>query len=351
MSTFKLLGSRVAAFAVLAGALGFLPGCKTPGEHRTAEPTAGLAGQNAGQKSCDNWKKDASLAVACSNPFRMTAHQPATEPRDARAGSKESECAYYIKARLCLSDCDESQRNRLLGYYQTCQGVTGLAAGDYRFAEGCAGNEEFTSYTEKMRYCLQEQSAMFNERDCHSCREVIDGSGGPFEGIIGSHTPCNATAGFCALSETSLRCFGAGLGFSWRGVLGSHSATGSVRSVGFCHLMAQAATCSSSGRQGYGGFMTFWRALCSGYQAGCEAAQGQTGTFTGTAIEGIVGAGSRTFDVASCKLSCPLPEDLNRVSGFGGLAAGYLFEKISAAAGRGGVLGAESACRDLVGTR
>lgn len=307
--------------------------------------------QSVAAPACPNVNQGAGLADSCSNLFKVTAHPPAGQDVIATAGVKEHECGYYLRLRLCLTDCSESERNRLLGYYQTCMGVTGLASGDYKFVEGCAGNQEFTSYMETMRHCLQKSSVAFNtDNDCHSCKQIIDGAGGPYDGIIGSHTPCNGSAGFCDLSETSLRCFGAGMGSSWTGVLGSHSATGSIRSVGFCHLVSQAASCAASSEQGYGAFMTFWRALCGGYQAGCEAVQGGTGTFVGNAIESIAGGGSRTFDAVSCKLSCPLPEDLNRVSGFGGNGAGYLFEKISAAVGRGGVLAGESACRGMVGT-
>jgi len=335
-------------FTIFLGISIFAGGCRTtsfPQNNQDANI------QSVSAPACLNVNQGPGLAASCSNLFKVTAHPPADDLFSATAGVKEHECSYYLRLRLCLTDCDESQKNRLLGYYQTCMGVTGLASGDYKFVEGCAGNSEFTSYMESMRHCLQKSSVAFNaDNACHTCKQIIDGSGGPYDGIIGSHTPCNSIAGFCNLSETSLRCFGAGLGSSWTGVLGSHSATGSIRSVGFCHLVSQAASCAAVSDQGYGGFMNFWRALCGGYQGGCEAVQGRSGTFIGNAIESITGIGSSGFDVVSCKLSCPLPEDLNRVSGFGGPGAGYLFEKISAAVGRGGVLAGESACRDMVGT-
>jgi hypothetical protein len=250
---------------------------------------------------------------------------------------------------MCLTDCTEIDKSRLLGYYQTCMGMTGLAAGDYKFVEGCSENAEYLRYAEKMRYCLQNKSIEFNDKKCHTCKEVVQGDGGPYSGIIGSHTPCNSSSGFCKLSEHSLRCFGAGLGSSWRGVLGSHSVAGSVRSVGTCHLLAQSAMCATTAKKGYEGFMTFWRSLCTGYQAGCVAMQKDTGTFIGNASDGLFGGGSKTFDVASCKASCPLPDDLNIVGKYGGSVSGYVFEEIAGAIGTGGVLRAEEVCRSVLG--
>ena len=297
----------------------------------------------ASSPACHNWRQDEAFSGVCRKPFVVSAG-------DQNIGIKEQECSYYLRLRMCLSDCDEMQRNRLLGYYQTCMGVTGLAAGDYKFVPGCSSNDQFKTYTVKMRQCLQRSSVRFNGGACHTCAEVIDGTGGPYDGIIGSHTPCNATSGFCELTQDSLRCFGAGLGSSWQGIAGNHSVLGSARSVGFCHLLSQAASCASTGRQGRDGFLKFWRGLCSGYQAGCEAMQAGTGTLAGNAIEGITGAGGEMVNKVSCKLSCPLPEDLNRLTIVGGDVAGYMFEKLTSSMGRGGVLSAEDTCRSIIGT-
>ncbi|MEY4630555.1 MAG: hypothetical protein RIQ81_675 [Pseudomonadota bacterium] len=297
--------------------------------------------------ACSNWQTSPSLAQSCRNPFVVTA-----DPSEL--GLKEMECGYYMRLRLCLTDCDEGEKNRLLGYYQTCAGVTGLASGDYAFVKGCDSNAQFKAYTLKMRRCLQESSVRFNANACHSCAQVIEGAGGSFDGIIGSHTPCNAVAGFCDLSPESLRCFGAGLGSSWQGVAGNHSVLGSARSVGFCHLLSQAASCASTGEStgqpGYQGFMTFWRSLCSGYQAGCIAMQSNTGTTAGNAVDGIFGGGGATVDKLGCKAACPMPEDLNKLTVVGGNVGGYLFEKMVSSMGRSGVLGAEETCRSFIGT-
>jgi hypothetical protein len=313
-------------------------GCKSVHQDRSSKLT------ETSELVCQNRRADEPVNNVCRNPFVVSAG-------DEDIGLKEKECSYYLGLRMCLTDCNQFQRNRLLGYYQTCMGVTGLAAGDYKFVSGCSSNDQFKAYTVKMRQCLQRSSVNFNTSTCHTCAEVIDGAGGPYDGIIGSHTPCNETSGFCELSQDSLKCFGAGLGSSWQGVAGNHSVMGAARSVGFCHLLSQAASCASTGRQGREGFLRFWRGLCVGYQAGCVAMQAGTGTLAGNTIEGITGKGGETVNKVSCKLSCPLPEDLNRLTVVGGDVAGYLFEKLTSSIGRGGVLSAEDNCRSIIGTR
>ena len=321
-----------------------LAACKS-----VAPPTAEV--QDAVGLQCPNWKQDPDLDLLCRDPFKTMASPTSSEAEQAAPGFKEHQCEYYLRVRSCLSDCNEYQKNRLLGYFQTCMGVSGLAVGDYDFVEGCRNNPEFSRYVGDMRYCIQDRSRNFNSASCRTCNQVIDGAGGSFEGIIGSHTPCNELSGFCKLGTTSLRCFGAGLGSSWRGVFGTHSAQGASRSVGVCHLLAQGASCAAKNQVGYDGFMSFWRALCGGYQKGCEAMQGATGSTTSNTLGGIFGDGTKqATDIVSCKLSCPLPEDMNRVSMMGGSAAGYVFNRIVESLGRNGVLGAEAECRRIFGT-
>ena len=307
--------------------------------------------RDTGGAQCPNWKQNQSTDLLCRNPFKTIASPVANPVEQAAPGFKEQECEYYLRVRGCLSDCNEYEKNRLLGYFQTCMGVSGLAVGDYNFVEGCRNNPEFSGYVVNMRYCLQETSRDFNTSSCHTCKQVLEGAGGSDEGIIGSHTPCNESSGFCKLSATSLRCFGAGLGSSWRGVFGSHSAQGSSRSVGFCHMLAQGSSCAANKKIGYDGFMGFWRALCGGYQKGCEAMQNATGSTLSNTLGGLFGDTTRqTTDILSCKLSCPLPEDINRVSIVGGIAVGYVFDHIVEALGRNGVLGVEAECRRMFGT-
>ena len=200
-------------------------------------------------------------------------------------------CAFYRRLLACQKGCSEMDKNRIIGYYQTCSGMTQLASpsaipdhaiyglgrdgGDLMTA--CSLNKNFRDYANNMRSCLQVGAAA-SLKSCKECSSVV-------EGIIHAHTPCNANTGFCTtLSEDpqALSCFGAGIGASWQGIGGGHSLSGPARSVGICHMMEQALTCASKTN-----FQNWWTNLCKGYQKGCEMSGG-----------------------VNCKLSCPAYEDL-----------------------------------------
>ncbi len=224
----------------------------------------------------------------CQN-LKPTAPPPTAPPWSTPNGDNtppssfsnaQEPCRIYSHVLACMKGCSDVEKNRLIGYYQTCSGMTqltmppppppiyGLDRDGGDLITACSGNKNFKNYVNNMRSCLQVSLAE-KLKSCETCSEVVGG-------IIDSHTPCNAKTNFCEMGADpqAIRCFGAALGASWQGFFGGHSTMGPIRSVGICHMLVdQVATCAASSTN----LTNWWNNICSGYQTGCKMSGGSSG--------------------------------------------------------------------------
>ena len=247
-------------------------------------------------------RKDPNGGVDCQNlgptsPPWSTLTTGAPIPRPPFTNPHEP-CGFYRRILGCMNGCSEVEKNRLIGYYQTCSGMTQLTMTpppppiyglDESLVTACSLNQNYQNYVNKMRSCLQVATTL-SLKKCVSCTELVDN-------IIHSHNPCNVNTGFCDMGDDprALKCFGAALGASWQGFGGGHSILGPIRSVGICHMFIdQAMTCAASNTD----FTNWWNNICTGYQQGCGGAGG-----------------------SNCGISCPTSSEM-------GLATQYVFSQL-----------------------
>jgi hypothetical protein len=201
-------------------------------------------------------------------------------PESGTPQQAEQSCDIYRRLNACFTDCSDCSRNRLSGYFQICAGIRGLTNGptspDYpedfpaRYNQ-CAQSSAFQEYADEMMFCLQAK-ATAGANGCPSCDVLVNGlpSIDIESGIIGAHTDCNNTSGFCELIDAPggvpLSCFGAGLGRAWGSILGHHSPLGPIQSVGICHMVSQMLACAN----GDGDRLVEWQnQVCEGFVDGC----------------------------------------------------------------------------------
>lgn len=246
----------------------------------------------------------------CTQPTPTVINPPPVPPQSPNAA-----CGFYLRLKNCMTDCNDCQKNRLTGYYQTCyanqasaSGLVGNAINLPPAYAACANNPAYTTYVPNMMSCLQQGAAGSLDR-CLTCESLVNGfPGQPTTGIIGVHTPCNATNNFCTMigaggPPTAMQCFGASLGFSWGAVGGPQSPIGLMQSVGLCHAMAQALTCG-------GNIEKFLDESCTGFVDSCMSTNSNF-------CEGLFGMDRRPCCVAACpgQLIAPLINQLGIVPG------------------------------------
>jgi hypothetical protein len=215
-----------------------------------------------------------------TTPPWSTSNQPLPGQPGFTGGfpNPQDPCSFYRHLLACQKGCSEMEKNRLIGYFQTCSGMTQLISpiatppiynlgGDGgNLIAACSSNQNFQNYVHNMRSCLQV-AVTTQLGSCKNCSSLVTN-------IIEAHTPCNANTGFCTSlgnDPQALRCLGAALGASWQGLSGGHSLSGPVRSVGICHLLEQSITCAARGQN----FTNWWNNICGGYQLGCRLAGGR----------------------------------------------------------------------------
>ncbi len=207
---------------------------------------------------------------ACPNPDAPSLVPPGTQQ------DHHDSCKFYLQVRACLNDCGACETNRLEGYYAICSNARNLA--NWRRPAGLpaeyfsCGGEAFQTYADGMMFCLQAKAADYMSQGCRSCNDIVSGMPGIDieSGIIGAHSECNETNGFCQLTRAQgfppLKCFGAAMGRAWGSILGHHSPLGALQPVGVCHLMSQLLACA----RGNPFSLHRWhRQLCEGYVDGC----------------------------------------------------------------------------------
>jgi|GEM_PF-2153466 len=303
--------------------------------HMFGDPKPIIAG--GGYGSCPFLSDLDDGAFDCQNlnpsapPWSTTSLPPPGQGGDPRFTSPQQPCALYRRLLACQKGCSEMQKNRIMGYFSTCSGMTQLASppetpkqaiyglgsdgGDLMTA--CSNNQNYRNYVDHMRSCLQVGVAA-QLKSCKDCSSLVDN-------IIHAHTPCNANTGFCNTlgnDPQALKCFGAALGASWQGLGGGHSLSGPARSVGICHMLEQAMTCASTNGTD---FYNWWNNMCDGYRKGCEMSGG-----------------------INCSISCPAKEQLPVLLQ---LPLALLTKAIASGAGEipGAISMAEAACQKTIG--
>jgi hypothetical protein len=226
----------------------------------------------------------------------------------------------------CLTDCDDCEKNRLVGYNRTCRNARGLSNGPAStdFPGGnpplpndynrCGANDAFNGYVDGMMFCLQAKAAIAINDSCPSCSNVVNGLPDidVESGIIGVHTECNEVNNFCDLSDDPtglpLRCFGASIGKAWGSILGGHSPGGALQPVGICHLMSQLVACADGGIGGAIDLARWQSQICEGYVDGCMTEEGLGDLFPNCHIPGV-GSCRLLLRRQLCEATCPqLPE-------------------------------------------
>jgi hypothetical protein len=189
-------------------------------------------------------------------------------------------CDFYFEVAADPGGCTEDERDLLGGYHQTCSNVS---RGDGQGPSGafCDLQDDFRTYVDEMRYCLQEEVTLLSTGpdDClvpgTTCTEVVDN-------IRDAHTYCNEDTDFCETmaDEDAGWCFGYALGNAWGGVGIGTFAGGPTAPLGPAATIVSTCVCDDS--------EAVQDNICAGYREACVELGGG-----GLAVEAI------------CDASCP----------------------------------------------
>jgi hypothetical protein len=181
-------------------------------------------------------------------------------PVPAPPNNTGTECDWYgtLEDRgNCDGAGNQSNRDKLGGYTQTCRNMTNSAQ-----AGACPNAPDFDDYVNGMRFCLQTSSKadLCDAQGCLkgnlTCTDIVND-------VAKAHSGCNAQQKFCDLSCQSLSCFGGAIGDAWGGWLMGTGNGGPITPIGAINTALQVLVCDPANKVKMVGCM------CQGYYNAC----------------------------------------------------------------------------------